>query len=86
MSQLRDRAEREIGPRLIVAASTVTAPARAAAGARRLAGRSGRVELYFGFDEPTSAFAVIDLAQRLHGRKVIFDLHRCVDQSLHNGQ
>ena len=74
MSKLRDRAEREIGPRVIVAASTVTAPARAAAAARRATGRSGRLELYFGFDDPASAFAVIDLARRLEGRKVIFDL------------
>ncbi len=74
MSKFRDRAEREIGPRVIVAASTVTAPARAAAAARRAAGRSGRLELYFGFDDPASAFAVIDLARRLEGRKVIFDL------------
>ena len=82
MSKLRDRAEREIGPRLIVAASTVTAPALAAASARRFAGRSGCVELYFGFDEPTSTFAVIDLAQRLHGRKVIFDLLPVVERGI----
>lgn len=82
MSKLRDRAEREIGPRLIVAASTVTGPARAAAAARRVAGRSDRLELYFGFDEPTSAFAVIDLAQRLEGRKVIFDLLPVVERGI----
>jgi 2-hydroxychromene-2-carboxylate isomerase len=82
MSKFRDRAEREIGPRLIVAASTVTAPARAAAAARRATGRSGRLELYFGFDEPTSAFAVIDLAQRLQGRKVIFDLLPVVERGI----
>jgi 2-hydroxychromene-2-carboxylate isomerase len=40
------------------------------------------VELYFGFDEPTSAFAVIDLAQRLHGRKVIFDLLPVVERGI----
>jgi 2-hydroxychromene-2-carboxylate isomerase len=82
MSKLRDRAEREIGPRVIVAASTVTAPARATAAARRLAGRSGRLELYFGFDEPTSAYAVIDLAKRLEGRKVTFDLLPVVDRGI----
>lgn len=82
MSKLRDRAEREIGPRLIVAASTVTAPARTAAAARRATGRSGRLELYFGFDDPASAFAVIDLEQRLHGRKVIFDLLPVVERGI----
>jgi len=82
MSKLRDRAEREIGPRLIVSASTVTAPARASAAVRRVTGRSGRLELYFGFDEPTSAFAVIDLAQRLQGRKVILDLLPVVERGI----
>lgn len=82
MSKLRDRAEREIGPRLIVAASTVTAPARAAAAARRATGRSGRLELYFGFDDPASAFAVIDLKSRLQGRKVIFDLLPVVERGI----
>ncbi len=82
MSKLRDRAEREIGPRLIVAASTVTAPARAAAAARRVSGRSGRLELYFGFDDPASAFAVLDLKRRLEGRKVIFDLLPVIERGI----
>jgi len=40
------------------------------AGARRRRGLRGEVELYFGFDDPCSAIAVIDLAGRLQGRDV----------------
>ncbi len=74
VGNVREKIERELAPRLIVAASTVTLPARVAATVRRAAGRRGRLELYFGFDDPASAYAVIDLARRLEGRSVIFDL------------
>ena len=79
---MREKIEREVAPRLIVAASTVTLPARIAAAARRASGRSGRLELYFGFDDPASAFAVIDLARRLEGRKLIFDLKPVVERGI----
>lgn len=79
---LRDKIERELAPRAIVAASTITWPARAEAAARRAAGRSGRLELYMGFDDPCSAYAVLDLADRLEGRRVIFDIRPVVERGI----
>ncbi|MEI7624522.1 MAG: hypothetical protein WCK06_00085 [Actinomycetota bacterium] len=81
---MRDWLERELGPRLIVAASTVTLPALAMARARQILGRSGRLEMYFGFDDPASAYAVIDLGRRLVGRNVIFDLRPVVQRGIKN--
>jgi 2-hydroxychromene-2-carboxylate isomerase len=57
-------------PRLIIAQSQFDAPARAAAAARRRLNRNGRVELYFAFDDPCSAVAVLDLDERLRDRRV----------------
>lgn len=57
-------------PSAVIALSRVTAPARLAAAAQRRAGRSAEVELYFAFDDPCSAVAVIDLAARVAGRPV----------------
>jgi 2-hydroxychromene-2-carboxylate isomerase len=37
---------------------------------RRALGRRGRVELFFAFDDPCSAIAVIELAERVAGREV----------------
>jgi 2-hydroxychromene-2-carboxylate isomerase len=54
----------------VVALSQVTWPARLGAAARRRLGRRGNVELFFAFDDPCSAVAVIDLAERLAGRDV----------------
>jgi 2-hydroxychromene-2-carboxylate isomerase len=59
------RLTRRVLPRAVVAAARVDAPARAGARVRRALGRRGRVELYFAFDDPCSAVAVVDLAQRL---------------------
>jgi len=61
---------RRVGPRTVVALSRVTGPARLAAAAQRRAGRSAALELYFAFDDPCSAVAVIDLAARTSGRPV----------------
>src|SRR5947209_19859356 len=69
-----DRLRRRVGPRVVVALSRVDGPARLAAAARRAAGRRGRVELYFAFDDPCSAVAVLELADRLRGRGVDLDL------------
>jgi 2-hydroxychromene-2-carboxylate isomerase len=71
---LRDRVERRWVPRAIVAASQVSWPGRLDAAARRAAGRHGRVELFFAFDDPCSAVAVLDIAERLAGRPVILRL------------
>ena len=65
----RDRIARRLVPGAIVALARVTAPARARARLRRLLGGRGRVELYFAFDDPCSAVAVVDLHGRLAGRR-----------------
>lgn len=72
--QTSDRLKRRVIPYLISSLSRITWPSRTLAAVRRVFGRSGRVELYFAFDDPPSAYAVIDLADRLAGRQVIFDL------------
>jgi 2-hydroxychromene-2-carboxylate isomerase len=70
VTTVADRLTRRTGPRTVVALSRIDAPARVGARARRRLGRRGRVELYFAFDDPCSAVAVLDLADRLAGRDV----------------
>jgi 2-hydroxychromene-2-carboxylate isomerase len=65
-----DALARRVIPRAVVALSQLDGAARLGAAARRRAHRPGRVELYFAFDDPCSAVAVIDLAARLAGRDV----------------
>jgi 2-hydroxychromene-2-carboxylate isomerase len=67
---LREVLTRRVGPRAVVALSRMDGPALVGAMARRRLGRRGRVEVYFAFDDPCSAVAVIDLADRLAGRDV----------------
>ncbi len=69
-------------PRALVALSRVDWPARAAAGARRQLHRGGRVELYFAFDDPSSAVAVIDLDRRLAARDVTLALRAVVRRGI----
>lgn len=61
---------RRVAPSTVVALSRVTGPARLAAAVRRRSGRSGELELYFAFDDPCSAVAVIDLVARAADRPV----------------
>ncbi|MDX6702625.1 MAG: hypothetical protein QOF26_2851 [Baekduia sp.] len=65
-----DALARRILPRTVVTLSRIDAPAKLAARVRRALGRPGRVELYFAFDDPCSAVAVVDLAERLAGYDV----------------
>src|SRR4051794_37899674 len=67
---MRERLTRRVLPRVVVALSQVDWPARTGARVRRLAGRRGSVELFFAFDDPSSAVAVIELARRVSGRDV----------------
>src|SRR4051795_11439721 len=67
---MRERLTRRVLPRVVVALSQVDWPARTGARVRRLAGRRGCVELFFAFDDPSSAVAVIELARRVSGRDV----------------
>jgi 2-hydroxychromene-2-carboxylate isomerase len=67
-SSPRDVLERRILPGLVVSLARVSWPARAGAAARRRLGRQGELELFFSFDDPCSAIALIDLSERLAGR------------------
>lgn len=78
----RDRVARRVLPRTIVALSQVRWPSSTGAAARRALGRRGRVELYFAFDDPCSAVAVIDLAGRLAGRRITLDLRPVVERGI----
>jgi 2-hydroxychromene-2-carboxylate isomerase len=70
VSSPADALKRRLFPRMVVALSQVDWPSRVGAAARRRLGRRGRVELFFAFDDPCSAVAVIDLARRVAGREV----------------
>jgi 2-hydroxychromene-2-carboxylate isomerase len=67
---VRDRLQRRVIPRLIVAASTVDRHHRLAAALRRRLGRRGRVVLFVAFDDASSAVATVGLSARLAGRDV----------------
>jgi 2-hydroxychromene-2-carboxylate isomerase len=79
---VREKLEKEIVPGLIVAVSTFTLPARLAAAARRAAGRRGRIELFFAYDEPTSAYALLELARTVEGRSVAIGLVPVVERGI----
>ncbi len=59
---------RRMLPRAVVALSQVSWPSRLGASARRAVGRRGCVELFFAFDDPCSALALLDLAERVARR------------------
>jgi 2-hydroxychromene-2-carboxylate isomerase len=73
---------RRVVPRAVVAQSRLDAVARLGAAARRRLGRHGQVELYFSFDDPWSAVAVLDLAQRLAAREVELVQRPVVDRGI----
>jgi len=66
----RGRVVKRVVPRIVIAESQFDAPARIGASARRHLNRRGRVELYFAFDDPCSAVALLDLDERLRDRRV----------------
>ena len=69
-------------PSLVVRLARNDRRARIACGLRRRLGRKGRVELYFAFDDPNSAVAVIDLAIRLDDFDVTLDLRPVVNRGI----
>lgn len=79
---IRDRLRRRVIPSTVVRLARVEAPARLRARVRRALGRPGRVELFFAFDDPCSAVAVLDLAERLAGRRVALDLVPVVERGI----
>jgi 2-hydroxychromene-2-carboxylate isomerase len=73
-ASVTDAVTRRLLPRAVVKSSRADGLARLGAAARHRLGRRGRVELYFAFDDPWSAVAVLDLAERLRTREVLLDL------------
>jgi 2-hydroxychromene-2-carboxylate isomerase len=70
VAKATDRLAKSTVPRLVASASTVRGPAKAGAAIRRARGGRGRVELFFAFDDPASALALVELDRRLSGRNV----------------
>lgn len=66
---LRDRLQRRVIPRAIVALSTVRLPRRIAAAARRALRGRATVRLFVAFDDAQSAVAVIGIVPRLARRR-----------------
>jgi 2-hydroxychromene-2-carboxylate isomerase len=64
---------RRLLPRAVVAESKVDVVSRMGAATRRRMGRQGTVELYISFDDPWSAVALLDLADRVprHGARLV---------------
>ena len=79
---VRKKLEKEWVPSLILKVSMFTLPFRLAAGARRAAGRRGRLELFYAYDEPTSAYALLELAKTVRGRSVEIDLVPVVERGI----
>lgn len=82
MTSLNDTLSRRVAPRLVVELARFDLPARTGANLRRALGRSGRVELFFAFDDPNSAVAVIDLAERLVDFDVLLILSPVVNRGI----
>jgi len=73
---------RRLLPRAVVAESKVDVVGRVGAVARRKMGRCGTVELYFSFDDPWSAVALFDLAQRVGRHNAQLVLRPVVDRGI----
>ena len=79
---MRKKLEKEWIPHLIIRVSLFTLPFRLAAAARRATGRKGTVELFYAYDEPTSAYALLELARTVQGRSVEIDLVPVVERGI----
>ena len=79
---VRKKLEKEWVPLLILKLSMFTLPFRLAAAARRATGRRGRLQFFFAYDEPTSAYALLELARTVRGRRVRIELVPVVDRGI----
>ncbi len=79
---VQETLQRRVLPRTIVALSRMDAPHRSAAAARRACGGSATVRLFFAFDDPHSAVAVLGLARRLGGRRAALRLEPVVARGI----
>jgi|SRR5689334_20125116 len=73
---------RRLLPRVVVAESRVDVVSRVGAATRRRLGRHGTVELYFAFDDPWSAVALLDLARRVGRHNARLVLRPVVDRGI----
>jgi 2-hydroxychromene-2-carboxylate isomerase len=74
--------QRRVLPRVVVGLSQVDAPARVGAWVRRGLGRRGRVELFFAFDDPSSAVALLGLVESMASRDVSLVLKPVVGRGI----
>ncbi|MBU3673872.1 MAG: hypothetical protein FGM34_02305 [Solirubrobacteraceae bacterium] len=79
---MREKLEKRVVPSLIMAISTFTLPARLAAAVRRATGRSGTVELFYAYDEPSSAYALLELVSTVQDRRVTIELLPVVSRGI----
>jgi len=77
-----DRLRRRVIPRAVVMQSRVNWPARTGASLRRGFGQAGCVELYFAFDDPESAVALVELVRRVERRDVTLRLLPVVERGI----
>lgn len=82
MASPTDTLTRRIIPRLVVALARLDGLAHFGAVTRRGLGRRGRVELFFAFDDPCSAVAVLDLVERTAHRDVRLLLEPVVERGI----
>ncbi len=73
---------RRVLPRAVVAESRIDWLARLGAASRRRLHRRGRLELYFAFDDPSSAVALLDMAERLHDHRMRMVLLPVVERGI----
>ena len=79
---VRKKLEKEWVPHLILKVSMFTLPFRLAAAGRRATGRKGTVELFYAYDEPTSAYALLELSRTVQDRSVEIDLVPVVERGI----
>jgi 2-hydroxychromene-2-carboxylate isomerase len=79
---IRDRLQRRVIPRLVVALSTVRWPGRVRAAVRRALSGRARVRVYVAFDDPYSAVALLGLVERLGRRRVRLDVEPVVARGI----
>jgi 2-hydroxychromene-2-carboxylate isomerase len=80
----RDRLVRSIGPRVVIGLSEVRWPGRLKAQLRRARGGRGEVELYIAADDPASAVALSQLAERVRDRRAQIVLYPVAERGMEN--
>jgi 2-hydroxychromene-2-carboxylate isomerase len=82
LAALRDRVQRSLLPRAVIAASRVRAPRRMAARLTRACGGRIGIELYFAFDDPYAAIALPGLLRLIEGRPLQLHLYPLLQRGI----